>query len=48
MNVSVALLKKTIKKRFRINVTKQIKKFTKNQGLTMRKLLQKAFCQVNK
>ena len=41
---------KTIKKCFRINVTKQIKRFTKYQGksLTMRKLLQKSFCQVNK
>ena len=40
---------KTIKKHFRISVTKQIKRFTKYQGksLTMRKLLQKAFCQVN-
>ena len=41
---------KTIKKRLRINVTKQIKRFTKYQGksLTIRKLLQKSFCQVNK
>ena len=41
---------KTIKKRFRINVTKKIKRFTKFQGksVTMRKLLQKCFCQVNK
>ena len=36
---------KTLKERFRINVTKRIKKFTKYQGkrLTMRKLLQKPF-----
>ena len=49
--VSLVLPKtKQIKKRFRINVTKQIKRFTKFQGksLTMRKLLQKCFCQVNK
>ena len=41
---------KTIKKRFRINVTKKIKRFTKYQGksLIMRKLLQKSFSQVNK
>ena len=41
---------KTIKKCFRLNVTKQIKRFTKYQGksLTMRKLLQKSFSQVNK
>ena len=42
--------KKTIKKRFRISVTKQIKRFTKYQckNLTMWNLLQKSFCQVNK
>ena len=39
---------KTIEKRFRISVTKQVKKFTKYQGHITRKLLQKAFCQVNK
>ena len=41
---------KTIKKRFRISVTKKIKIFTKYQckSLTMRKLLQKSFCQANK
>ena len=38
--------KKTIKKRFKMNATKQIKKFTKYQGLTMRKIAKKD--QVNK
>ena len=39
---------KTIKERFKINVTKRIKKFTKYQSerLTIRKLLQKIFSRV--